>query len=877
MGRSAGFSLTTGSFNTFVGPGFGGAGCGALIQSGNGNSFFGNVRTLDISNTIILADGGTNTTAGTQRLYIDNNGYTGLDLGNNIIPNNKLEINSIGAVTGTTGLRFRSFINANNPVGNRFLTLNSSGDMILASTSDNNWSLTGNANTTPSLLSGSPGSGYITSTNTSSFIGTTTNSDIVFRRNHLLSGAITPSNTIFGQLAVGLSNSTTTFSGADNAIFGSRAGFWMLSHNKNVIVGAEALSNLNADRNTAIGYKAGYNNYGGTPNGGMTGGEGNVYIGSEAGSPSNNIESNQLYIDNSSTLTPLIKGDFDSENLTFNVDANTNSRVTINSGLPYTFNTPGLSGLRLSNLTSGNSASASNGKVLSVDNNGDVILVNDATTSSIPENDWHITGNSDINNASLVSGNNIAPLPAAANYIGTSQDQDVVFRRDRLLSGQLTHFNTSFGEMALSSNVFTAAVPGVSFATGSNNTAFGNAALMNNISGANNVAVGFQALTNNVSGNQNVAVGQNALANSTGINNTSIGANAGSFITTGSHNVCVGNDSGRFLSTGWRNIFIGPVVLPNAPSVANTTVGNNTNGTVIISAVDPNNNTVMQRFIIHNNGFAGIGLPNNAIPQNQLELNGAVAGTLGLRFRGFNGNTNPTVAPNGRVLTIDNDGDVVLTTDQGISINAGTNVIVTGGTGTPASPYVVSAKNIYTDDGQITVTGSTAANPGTRTVTLGENNLFFNTNSSTFAHGTQGSGRIYIGNQMFLPNLNTTGPNFSQYRLLVEGGVLSEKVKVALRNPSTNWADYVFAHDYKLMPLKEVEAFVKENKHLPGIESADELVKNGLDLGEMQAKQMGKIEELTLHAIEQEKKLEAQAKEIEELKAILIALIKKNN
>ena len=78
------------------------------------------------------------------------------------------------------------------------------------------------------------------------------------------------------------------------------------------------------------------------------------------------------------------------------------------------------------------------------------------------------------------------------------------------------------------------------------------------------------------------------------------------------------------------------------------------------------------------------------------------------------------------------------------------------------------------------------------------------------------------------------------------------------------------------MPLSEVELFVKENNHLPGIESAKELVKNGLDIADMQAKQMGKIEELTLHLIEQNKQLEKQNKEIEELKEQVKLLLNKN-
>lgn len=106
----------------------------------------------------------------------------------------------------------------------------------------------------------------------------------------------------------------------------------------------------------------------------------------------------------------------------------------------------------------------------------------------------------------------------------------------------------------------------------------------------------------------------------------------------------------------------------------------------------------------------------------------------------------------------------------------------------------------------------------------------------------------------------TTTPG---YKLFVEQGILTEKVKVALKN-TTNWSDYVFAENYSLKPLPEVEAFVKKNKHLPGVPSAEQLVKEGgIDVNQMFAKQMEKIEELTLYVIELSKKLAAQSEMIE--------------
>ena len=109
-----------------------------------------------------------------------------------------------------------------------------------------------------------------------------------------------------------------------------------------------------------------------------------------------------------------------------------------------------------------------------------------------------------------------------------------------------------------------------------------------------------------------------------------------------------------------------------------------------------------------------------------------------------------------------------------------------------------------------------------------------------------------------LPSSFSGGP----YRLYVQDGIMTEKLKVALRN-SADWADYVFAKDYKLMSLEDTEKFVKANKHLPNVPSANEMVDKGIDLTETSAKLLEKIEELTLHIIDLNKRiitLEGQSK-----------------
>jgi hypothetical protein len=103
------------------------------------------------------------------------------------------------------------------------------------------------------------------------------------------------------------------------------------------------------------------------------------------------------------------------------------------------------------------------------------------------------------------------------------------------------------------------------------------------------------------------------------------------------------------------------------------------------------------------------------------------------------------------------------------------------------------------------------------------------------------------------PNISNAFP--AGYRLYVKDGILTEKVKVAVYL-SSNWSDYVFADDYHLQPLSEVEAYIKAHKHLPSIPSAQEIVdEGGIDVQQMMAKQMEKIEELTLYIIAQEKRI----------------------
>lgn len=104
------------------------------------------------------------------------------------------------------------------------------------------------------------------------------------------------------------------------------------------------------------------------------------------------------------------------------------------------------------------------------------------------------------------------------------------------------------------------------------------------------------------------------------------------------------------------------------------------------------------------------------------------------------------------------------------------------------------------------------------------------------------------------------------YELSVNGQIVCEELLV---EDSADWPDYVFQEDYRLQPLEEVEAHIKKRKHLPGIPTAAEISKNGLPIGEMQKRMMEKIEELTLHLIEQNKRMTSQDERIRQLEAEL--------
>jgi hypothetical protein len=164
--------------------------------------------------------------------------------------------------------------------------------------------------------------------------------------------------------------------------------------------------------------------------------------------------------------------------------------------------------------------------------------------------------------------------------------------------------------------------------------------------------------------------------------------------------------------------------------------------------------------------------------------------------------------------------------------------------------------------------GTTVSSSG-RLHISGEEILYvLNKSGVTIGKEWGGTGDLRVQGNTTIGPVTSTPAGYSLY---VANGILTERVKVAIKT-SANWSDYVFDKNYPLMPLAKLEKYIEQNKHLPGIPSATEAVKEGIDLAEMNAKLLAKIEELTLHMIAQDKRNAEQEMRISSITEKLAAL-----
>lgn len=165
---------------------------------------------------------------------------------------------------------------------------------------------------------------------------------------------------------------------------------------------------------------------------------------------------------------------------------------------------------------------------------------------------------------------------------------------------------------------------------------------------------------------------------------------------------------------------------------------------------------------------------------------------------------------------------------------------------------------LYGDYNGICLNGSTVFTDYNFLSKASDNNLYINRPAAGYIFF-----RLANATQMSIaPNGNVgIGIDVPQAKLAVNGEIFSRKVKVT----QTGWPDYVFHPSYELPSLEEIEKYIHQHHHLPDVPSAEEVGKNGLDLGDTQAALLKKIEELTLYMIEIKKENEQMKKEIKEL------------
>ena len=133
----------------------------------------------------------------------------------------------------------------------------------------------------------------------------------------------------------------------------------------------------------------------------------------------------------------------------------------------------------------------------------------------------------------------------------------------------------------------------------------------------------------------------------------------------------------------------------------------------------------------------------------------------------------------------------------------------------------------------------------------GDKSLYLNYGSPGNVIIANGGGNVGIGTR-------TTGT----HKLAVEGTIGAREIVVE----TGSWSDFVFAQDYTLISLEDLEQYIKTNKHLPDVPSEKEVKENGLSLGQSDAVLLQKIEELTLYLIEQNKTQKALIEEVNTLK-----------
>ncbi|WP_020600266.1 hypothetical protein [Spirosoma panaciterrae] len=372
---------------------------------------------------------------------------------------------------------------------------------------------------------------------------------------------------------------------------------------------------------------------------------------------------------------------------------------------------------------------------------------------------------------------------------------------------------------AMQANVFVGAFSGSNNSFGSENVFVGSYSGFSNSFGVGNVFVGSQTGYKNNSGTSNVFLGNRAgFENIYGDNNLFFGNDAGHDNTAGSANIFTGVNAGRSNTTGGENIFIGlNAGRINTVGQQNTFIGTNSAFTSTTASANT--------FVGYQTGYYTIGSSNT--------------------FFGHQAGYNNTTGSN-NIIIGPNSGTAITTSDDN----------------------VLMGYNSQADDGlqNAIAIGSNSRVAVSNAMILGNGvNVGIGTSAPTNRLHVRADQAGQSG--IRLEQLTSDSPvaNASDQFLTVDGqgNVVKARYRLRIQDPA-QWSDKVFTPGYSLKPLPTVEAYIQQNRHLPDVPSAEEIADKGVDLVKMNALLLQKIEELTLHSIEQEKRIKALEEKLSE-------------
>jgi hypothetical protein len=378
-----------------------------------------------------------------------------------------------------------------------------------------------------------------------------------------------------------------------------------------------------------------------------------------------------------------------------------------------------------------------------------------------------------------------------------------------------------------------------------------------NLDNLDNALFGTGAGSSNTSGTNSLFIGTNAgRDNTTGFENMFLGSSAGLTNTTGRQNVALGYNALNTNQTGWRNMAIGSYALgDNVNKTGNTAVG-----------YDAGRHATNADKVVYIGYDAGrkdkYGLYNTLIGTDVAERLGETATSSNdTQYNAIIGGRTASSIQKGKHNTIIGSHAYGTATSGDANILIGYNV----------------ANNQQAISNELWIDNSNTANPliwgdftsnelqvnGQLNVGVGSASI-----TGTVAHF---DGRVYIsengGSEEGFGTLS--GTNYDDYLLWVEEGIVSADFAIV---ETTDWPDYVFKESYKLSSIEEIEQHILEEGHLPNFPSAEEVETMGYSLDDMTKRLLKTVEEMTLHTIQQEKKIATQNSMMQQLLNRLEAL-----